>query len=134
MSRRDNPHWMWAEACELLDRAERLQRHFFQPPHRPHAAWEPPVDVFETPDALWVVVALPGVAAAQVELFIENGGLVVTGVRALPGVVRGAQIRRLEIPTGRFERRISLPPGRFELVERRVVDGCLSLGLRKLPA
>ena len=41
-------------------------------------------------------------------------------------------IHRLELPYGRFERRIELPPGRFDVVRRELVDGCLTLGLRKL--
>lgn len=128
-----NPHWMWTEACELIDRADRLQRQFFRPGvGAGPVAWEPPADVFETDSALWVVVALPGVAAEQMELLIQNGALIVTGVRSLPPGVRGADIRRLEIPAGRFQRRIELPPGHFELVERSVANGCLTLGLRKL--
>ena len=58
MAPNDTRAWMWAEACELLDRAEWLNRQFFQPKRQ--AVWEPPVDLFETDRALWVVVALPG--------------------------------------------------------------------------
>src|SRR5882757_3483664 len=61
MAPNDTRAWMWAEACELLDRAERLNRQFFQPLSTRKAVWEPPVDLFETDRALWVVVALPGV-------------------------------------------------------------------------
>lgn len=127
------PYSMWADAIELLDRAERLQRQFFEvrPMATEGASWEPPVDLFETEDALWAVVALPGVTADQVQLTIEGGTLLVSGVRALPKEVRRAAIHRLELPAGRFQRRIQLPPGHYELVERRLTDGCLSLGLRK---
>jgi HSP20 family molecular chaperone IbpA len=41
-------------------------------------------------------------------------------------------IHRLELPYGRFERRIELPPGRYEVVQRELIDGCLTLSLRKL--
>ena len=43
-----------------------------------------------------------------------------------------AAIHRLEIPYGRFERRIALPAGRFEVARSDLVDGCLTLSLRKL--
>ena len=132
MSPSDSRDWMWAEACEMLGRAERLHRQFFQPIPARHAVWEPPVDMFETERALWVTVALPGVGADQIEMIIQGGRLIVAGVRALPPQARGAAIRRLEIPSGRFERQIELPTGRFEVVERSFVDGCLMLGLRKL--
>jgi HSP20 family molecular chaperone IbpA len=38
----------------------------------------------------------------------------------------------MELPYGRFERRVALPPGRFELSGRDLVDGCLTVTLRKL--
>jgi HSP20 family molecular chaperone IbpA len=135
MTRRKYPDSMWADACELLDRADRLQRQFFRPAvAAAGASWEPPADVFESARALWVVVALPGVPAEQIELRVDGGTIVVAGARPLPTEVRGAAIHRLEIPAGRFERRIHLPPGRYELAERRYADGCLSLVLRKRAA
>lgn len=131
MSRKDS-QWMWAEAVEMLGRAERLQRQFFHPVRgAAQSAWEPPVDVFETHEAFWVIVALPDVAPADVQLIIDGNELIVAGLRATPRELRGAVIHRMELPYGRFERRIALQ-GRFELVERRLENGCLTLGLRKL--
>ena len=125
---------MWAEACELLERAERLHRQFFQPGpgegRRP--SWEPPVDVLETEAELYILVALPGVGADQLQVVVDGGTLAVVGERPMPGRARAGIIRRLEIPYGQFERRIELPPGRFEVARRELVDGCLVLGLRKL--
>lgn len=134
MRTRDPGAWMWAEACELLDRAERLNRQFFVPERtrsrRP--TWQPPVDVLETEGELWVLVALPGVPADRVEVLVDGGALIVAGERPMPGRGRGAAIRRLEIPYGRFERRIELPSGRYDIARRELIDGCLALGLRKL--
>ncbi len=126
---------MWAEACELLERAERLHRQFFQVgrPGARRPTWEPPVDVFETQRELWILVALPGVAAERVEVALDGATLVVAGDRPMPGASRAAQIHRLEIPYGRFERRLELPGGRFQLDRREVVNGCLVLTLLKLP-
>ena len=134
MPTREPGAWMWAEACELLERAERLNRQFFQP--RPatarQPAWEPPVDVLETESELWILVALPGVSVERVEVLVQDGTLVVAGERPMPGRSRAGIIRRLEIPYGHFERRIELPAGRFDVMRRELVDGCLVLGLRKL--
>ncbi|MDB5971221.1 MAG: heat shock protein Hsp20 [Hydrocarboniphaga sp.] len=128
---RNETLWMWAEACDVLERADRLQRQFFHPARgSAQAGWEPPVDVFESGHALWVIVALPGVAPDDVELIIDGNMLIVAGLRSLPRELRGAAIHRLELPAGRFERRIALQ-GRFELVERRLENGCLTLGLHK---
>jgi HSP20 family protein len=132
-SRRDTGSWMWAEAIELLDRAERLHRQFFRPgrPGAASAAWTPPVDVFETAAEIHIVAALPGVMAEQMEVAVEHGVLRLAGERTLPCPRTGA-IHRLEIPHGRFERRIELPAGAYEVTRNELVAGCLVLTLRKL--
>lgn len=124
---------MWARAVELLEQSERLHRQFFHLGRSTARgpSWEPPVDLFESDRALTIIVALPGVSPAQVEVIVDGGVLYVIGERPLP-VAAGAVIRRLEIPYGRFERRIDLPPGHFEIGERAVVNGSLRLTLRKL--
>ena len=121
---------MWADACALLERGERLRRQFFG--RSSPAAWEPPVDMFETERELWIMVAVPGVAAGQIEIAVSGGLLIVTGERSLP-IAGRAVIHRLEIPHGRFERRIPLPAGRYALDGRELADGCLTLRLPKLP-
>jgi HSP20 family protein len=125
--------WMWAEACELLDRAERLHRQFFVPQGAQgrQPSWQPPVDLLETEEELWIYVALPGVDKEQLEVVVEQGTLIVSGERLMPQG-RGTVIHRLEIPYGRFERRIELPQGRYDAVRRELIDGCLTLALRKL--
>lgn len=133
MTVRETDIWMWSEACEMLSRAERLHRQFFQlqrsQTHVP--AWEPPVDVVETAQEVLVFVALPGVNVDRVEAAIEDGALVIAGRRALPPELRDAVIHRLELPQGRFERRVPLPPGRYDRVQRVAVDGCLVISLQK---
>jgi HSP20 family protein len=131
MATRDLETWMWAEACEALARAERLHRQFFRLGARESVpTWEPPVDVFETEDELWVIAALPGVEAAQIEIGLSDRVLVIAGVRSAP-LRRTAAIHRLEIPQGRFERSIPLPHGQFELTRRDLSHGCLTLVLQK---
>jgi HSP20 family protein len=121
---------MWAEACEAMERAERLRRQFF---HRAPAApaWEAPIDVFETAEALTVLIALPGVEPNSVNVVLSGGVLVVSGERALPAELQQARILRMEIPHGRFQRRIELPPEPFEISARHLADGCLMLNLRR---
>jgi HSP20 family protein len=114
-----------------MDRAERLHRQFF---HRSHGTpcWEAPIDVFETDDALTILIALPGVQLDDVRITLSAGVLIVTGQRSLPAEVRNARIHRLEIPHGHFERRIELPPARFEVSGRHLANGCLMLQLHKI--
>jgi HSP20 family molecular chaperone IbpA len=124
---------MWAEALEMLQDAERLQRQFFQLGTLHGApSWEPPVDLYESGNELRLLVALPGVTPEQLEVVLAPSLIVVRGERSLPASSRRAAIHRLEIPYGRFERRIALPPGQFELIDRRLEHGCLVLELRRL--
>ena len=50
MTTGDPRAFMWAEACALIERAERLQRQFFRPSQTGahHAVGRPPVDIYET--------------------------------------------------------------------------------------
>ena len=129
----DPKDWMWAEACAMLERVEQMHRQFFRPglPGIQAAAWQPPIDVFETADGLRIVVALPGVEIQDIDIATEPDVLVISGVRHLSSVARGAAIQRLEIPYGRFERQVRLPAGRFELRHPELAHGCLFIALAK---
>lgn len=122
---------MWAHARAALERMERLQRVFLECGDE-RAAWEPPADVLETKAGLFIEVALPGVEASALKVWIEQGTLVVMGERPLPAAAASGVIRRLEIPYGRFERRIALPAGTYELSKHEMTNGCLVLWLRRL--
>jgi len=128
--------WMWSEAFAMLDRAERLRRVVFRPPRSVLRlpVWEPPVDVLETRGEVIVLVALPGVDAAGVEVLLDGDVLVFSGNRALPKEMDAAVIHRLELPQGRFERHVPLPPGRYSAARRSASNGCLTIVLEKLGA
>jgi HSP20 family molecular chaperone IbpA len=116
----------------VLDRADRLHRQFFT-----HAAsaWEPPVDVVEIGDELWVYIALPGVSSDSITIGIDPGGITVSALRGFPCRDSGAQIHRVEIPYGRFERRIQMPLddpySPLELSAKSFADGLLTLVFRR---
>jgi HSP20 family protein len=123
--------WMWAEACAILEQAERKHRHFFDlitaPASRP--LWEPPADIFADGEQVNVVVALPGAHADDVHVQITATGLQIDTTVAPPAVSAVMNVVRLEIPYGRMRRRIDLPPGRYALTDRRLDNGCLHLRL-----
>ena len=129
----DPRSWMWSEAVEMLVRAERSQRELFKPrraaPRR--ACWEPPVDVLETPNAVIVFAALPGVDPATVSTALEDGHLVIEGQRVLPPQLQHAAIHRLELPQGAFYRAVRIPAGRYDDIRRTSVDGCIVITLHK---
>ena len=122
---------MWGDALSLLEQADRLHRQFFGSGPADARCWEPPVDVVESPDAVTIEVALPGVPAKAIVVDFEPGAIRVSGVRRLP-MHRAARIHRLEIPYGRFERRIALPLHALEPMAPELADGCLILTLKKV--
>lgn len=136
MKRRNEPtDWMWAQACDLMEQAERMHRQFFRvAPGRAEAMWEPPVDMFENEHEIVVLVAMPGVADESVQVLVQPGAVVVRGERVLPCANTRHAIRQLEIPYGYFERRIALPAVPLEAASRELSHGCLILRLRKVPA
>ena len=133
MSSRVPTDWMWAQAFELLDQAERMQRQFCRlaASSQARATWEPPVDVFEDEREVVVVVALPGVPAERIEVSTEAGTLVVRAECALPFAGPHRGVRQLEIPYGCFERRIVLPNDPLDSATRESADGLLIVRLRK---
>ena len=134
MQTRDPRTWMWAQALEMLEQADRLHRQFFEPgPARVNGpSWQPPVDVIETVRETWILVALPGVPPGRVQVALEGGALAVRGERMLADEYHEGTIRRLELPYGHFERRISIASGPYELTEQRFENGCLILRLRRI--
>jgi len=133
MSQRNPADWMWSQAIELLEQAERMHRQFFRlaTSSRARPTWEPPADVFEDEDGIVIMVALPGVPPDRVEVTHEPGMLVVRAERRLPLSGACNAVRQLEIPYGYFERRIPLGQLKLDSATREVVDGCLVLRLRK---
>jgi HSP20 family molecular chaperone IbpA len=135
MDRRKDPTaWMWGEACDFIERAERMHRQFFRlaATGTTEAAWEPPVDVYESDDELVIVVALPGVRASQVEVSAGGGVLHVRARRDPQADSSRLAVRQLEIPYGYFERRVALPAATLEAVSQELNHGCLVVRLRKV--
>lgn len=125
--------WMWVEAREVLDRAERLQRQFLRylGPGTDAAVWEPPVDLQETSEGVIALFALPGVAEQEIDVRLEPTALVVSAVRPLKLTHPNAVIRRLEIPHGRFLRRIPLSGAPLAIAATRYEQGCLEVRLMR---
>src|SRR5258707_4281402 len=102
--------WMWAEACALLDEAERKHRRFFELLAVPstHPVWEPPADIFADGSELKVVVALPGAPAEDVAVLITATGLQIETTLAPPSLSAHMDVVRVDIPYGPMRPRIDL--------------------------
>jgi HSP20 family protein len=133
---------IWQRASDLLQQVERIHRNFLQiaagaqyrSSHGRSPAWEPPVNVIETDESLWVISAVPGVTADRLNVRLEGGQLVIAGERPLPGCCNDGDLKVWEIPLGRFERRLSLIVGKNAptLGEVSLQDGLLIIELRKV--
>jgi HSP20 family protein len=82
---------------------------------QPTSTWIPAMDMYETDNALVIVLDLAGVDADRTEVHAEPHVLVVRGVRRerrSPGRPdEQRSYHALEIPYGRFERSVRLPAG-----------------------
>ena len=141
MSAHDWDIIIWQGANNLLQQAERIHRNFLQVAAGARyrasqgrtPSWEPPVNVVETDESLWVISALPGVAADRMDVRLEGRELVIAGERPLPRCCDDGELKIWEIPLGRFERRLSLAGGEKPLAvgEISLQDGLLIIELRK---
>jgi HSP20 family protein len=126
-------HWMWLQALELVDQAERLQRRFLRylGPGGDAVSWEPPVDIQESEQGLVLLFALPGVAATDIEVHLEGATFTVSAIRRLSLTHPDAIIRRLEIPHGRFVRQIALSGPGLKIAGSQYLNGCLEVRLAR---
>jgi len=94
--------------------------------------WEPPVNIYETDDALVLQVELPGVSKDEVSVELHEHTLTLSGERTREPAVKGGHYQREEGRYGAFQRAFRLPT----LVDQAQVqatykDGVLALRLPK---
>jgi HSP20 family protein len=103
--------------------------------HHSHLAqaWIPSVDMYETEDAVVVLLDLAGVEPDQTEVHAEPHRLVVRGVRReRPAPAAPRSYHTLEIPYGKFERALRLPSGSDTAAARaHYRDGLLQITIPK---
>lgn len=71
--------------------------------------WHPPVDIFETEDAVIIKAELPGIEQKDIEVKIEDGTLVLRGERKHDEEIKKENYHRVERYYGQFQRSFSLP-------------------------
>jgi len=130
---------IWQRANALLRQAERIQRNFVQvaissqyrASYGRSSSWEPPINVVETDQVVWVIAAIPGVKPDRVKVLFNDNHVTISGDRPLPACCTEGDLKLWEIPLGRFER--SLGPFSHSLAVEQVLleDGLLLVELRK---
>jgi HSP20 family protein len=105
------------------------------PPAEPdRTAWSPAVDVYETPEEMIVVVEVPGVDSASIELAVTGNVLSLRGTKQagdLPEPMLQVRERKL----GAFHRQITLPNEvDFDNAQAEANQGILKIRLPKRTA
>jgi HSP20 family protein len=141
MSEQEWDFTVWRRANQLLQQAERIHRNFLQiaatsqyrEQHGRASSWQPPINVVETDENLWVMVALAGVATDKVDVQLEGSDLVIAGERRLPQCCNEGELKLWEIPFGHFDRRLRLVGWEYPLLlgEISFQDGLLTIQIRK---
>jgi len=94
--------------------------------------WEPPVDIYETDDALVLQVELPGVSKDAVNVELHEHTLRLSGQRMREPAVAGGHYRREEGRYGAFQRAFRMPTIVDETkIQATYHDGILALRLPK---
>ena len=94
--------------------------------------WEPPVDIYETDDALVLQVELPGVSKDAVSVELHEHTLRLSGERTREPSMTGGQYQREEGRYGAFQRAFRMPTIVDEAkIQATYHDGVLALRLPK---
>ncbi len=122
------------------DEMNRLFNQFFQGGTGEEAGWgvrtwAPPVDIYETDDALILKAELPGVSKDDVSIEIHQNTLILRGQRKHEAEVKEEHYHRVERAYGTFQRSFMLPTlVDQEHVQATYTDGVLELRLPKSEA
>jgi HSP20 family protein len=94
--------------------------------------WEPPVDIYETDDALVLQVELPGVSKDAVNVELHEHTLKLSGERTREPTANGGQYHRKEGHFGAFQRAFRMPTIVDEAkIQATYQNGILALRLPK---
>jgi len=100
----------------------------------PVADWVPAVDIVEEKNRFVLRADVPGVAAENIEVSMEDGILSVSGERNIEVEDDSPGVRRFERVSGRFYRRFSLPDtADAENIAAKCANGILEVSIPKLP-
>jgi HSP20 family protein len=97
--------------------------------------WTPPVDIYETDDALILKAELPGVSKDDVSVEVHQNTLTLRGQRKHEAEVKEENYHRVERAYGTFQRSFVLPTMvDQDKVQATFKDGVLELHLPKSEA
>ena len=98
-------------------------------------AWSPPVDIYETDEALIMKAELPGFSKDDISIELKENTLIMRGERRRQDEVKEGNYHRMERVYGVFQRSFLLPTTvEQDKVKASYKDGILELHLPKVPA
>ena len=124
----------WQQASDLMEQAERIQRNLLQIAANHYgalnslaAASVPPVNVVETDHACWVIMALPGADADQIDIRLQGSELIIAGMRRLPACCAEGELKIGRYRSGDMSAAfLRLTPGvKLTIGATRFTDGLL---------
>ena len=123
---------------QLQDRVKRLVDdvfHISRPIAFSEGGWVPAVDIYEGPDAIYVVVEAAGVDTDSLRLTFEGQFLHLSGKRHSPVSLGKRRFYQMEIEYGSFERIVRIPVTiNLEQIEAQYENGLLIVEMfRKEP-
>jgi HSP20 family protein len=97
------------------------------------AAWTPPVDIYETKDAIVVTVEAPGMTREQFNVEVKDEVLTIKGDRPFEKDVAREQYHRIERSYGRFRRSFILNSAvQTDRITATYNNGVLEIALPKV--
>jgi HSP20 family protein len=97
--------------------------------------WSPPVDIYESDDALVMKAELPGFSKDEISIELKENTLLIKGERKREDEVKEGNYHRMERVYGAFQRSFLLPTTvDQEKVKASYRDGILELRLPKVQA
>ena len=100
-------------------------------PTRPGRTYQPDVDIYETPERLWLWVDMPGVDEKSINVDLANGVLTIEGAVALDDYNELTPVYT-EYNVGNYQRRFSISSDiDLDGIKARTATGVLELELPK---
>jgi HSP20 family protein len=106
----------WDPLRDLLSIQDRMNRLFEQTLSRSRteegiaaSTWSPAVDIYETPDTIFMKADLPGLSREDVEIQLQDNTLSLRGERRFARDVQQENYLRIERAYGAFQRNFTLP-------------------------
>ena len=96
---------------EEMERTGRMLRNMSLARMMPYksGSWQPPVDLYEAEEELYLYVDLAGVNKESLAVIADERQIRIKGLRRLPPQPSIACIHQLEIELGPFDRTVTLP-------------------------